>query len=202
MSTAHELAVQALVTKYLADVTAQAMKGRRVELQEALANGDRVTGTAPGDGTELGCVSRSKPSGTGVITDRTAFVAWMAEHYPEHVETVTQIAAGQEASALAVLASISPDLVSSTTRVREWAEVEVLRCTERAQHGCGPGGEADIPGVAYQQPGPGTVIVRLASDAPATIERLWREGRIDLTAGTIHALPVAVPDPDAASTPE
>lgn len=189
MST-RDLAMRALVVKHLANVTAAAIGSRRKDLGEELANGDRVNVSAPDEpDVELGHVLRTRPKGTAGITDRAAFTAWMADRYPDHVETVSQIEPGREADAMAILADVAPDLVRSVPAVCDWAEAEVLRCTEKAKQACGPGRELDVPGVAYEPPKPGTVTVNLASDGPAVIEQLWREGRIDLTSGEVRALP-------------
>jgi hypothetical protein len=184
------LALRALIVKHIADVTATAIGDRRKDLAAELVNGDRINVSAPDDpDLDMGHVLRTRPKGTAGITDREAFTDWMAKQYPDHVQTVQRITPGREADALAILADVAPDLVTSTTEVCDWAQAEVLRCTVKARQACGPGRELDVPGVAYEPPKPGAVTVNLSADGPEAIEELWRQGRIDLTTGEVLALP-------------
>lgn len=186
--SARDLAMRALVVKHLADVAAKAIKDRRADLGEALANGDRLNVTAPDSpDLDLGLVYRTKPKGTAGITDTQAFTEWMAAHYPDRIKWDTRISDFDEA--VQVLREHAPHLVEDVPTVEPWAETEVLRCSERVKQACGPSGELDVPGVAYEPPGPGVVTVKLSDDGPAVIEQLWREGRIDLTTGEVLALP-------------
>ena len=187
MST-RDLALQALVIKHVCDTTTAAIKERRAALADELANGDRVGVTAPGEpDVEVGLVYRTKPKATAAVTDRPAFTAWMAERYPDNVEPTARLI-GDWSEIFAVLEQHAPHLLDRHIAVRDWAEEEVLHLTVRAKQACGPGGELDIPGVAYEPPGPGTVTVKLSDDGPAVIEQLWREGRIDLRTGEVLAL--------------
>lgn len=187
--SARDDALQALIVKHLADTTAAAIKARRQTLADEMANGDRIAITSP-DAPELklGQVYRTEPKGTAVVTDRAAFTAWMVEHYVGHVETVPQIAVDRWEEAVAVLREHAQDLLVDHQQVLDWAENEVLKLSLRAKQACGPGGELDIPGIAYEPAGPGVVTVRLSEDGPARIEELWRAGRIELD-GTVKALP-------------
>lgn len=187
MST-RDLALRALIVKHLADRTAAAIREHRASLAEEMANGDRVTVASPDGPAEMGQVWRTKPKGTATVTDRAAFTAWMAERYPERVDTVWQIPEGGWDAVVTLLQEHAPHLLTTHSLVSCWAENEVLKVTERARRACGPGGELDIPGVAYEPPGRGVVTVRLSEDGPALIEDLWRCGRIELD-GTVTALP-------------
>lgn len=187
-----DLALRALATKCIADLTATAVKARRAELADEMANGDRVKVTDPDNpGVKVGMVYRTDPAGTGIITDRRAFLAWMAEHYPDRVDTEVTLPTDLKrvADAVQVLYEQAPHLLAEALVVAPWAENEVLKLTEQARQPCGPGGELDVPGVAYEPPAPGVVTVKLSEDGPAVIERLWREGRIELRTGEIRELP-------------
>lgn len=186
-----DLALRALVTKYVADITAVAIKARRAELAEEMTSGDRVKVTEPDrPDISLGHVLRTDPKGSAAVTDRTAFTSWMNSAYPGRVSTVITLPTDRDLiiKAVEILYDHAPQLLSETLTVEPWAESEVLKCTERAKESCGPGGELDIPGITYRPPGDGVVTVKLSDDAPAAIERLWREGRIDLQSGQVRAL--------------
>jgi len=188
-----DLATSALIVKCIADFTADAIKARRHDLAEAMANGDRVSVVAPGHpDLNLGKVWRTEPKGTAAVTDALAFTDWMIEHYPDRVIGEYQIVEGHWNEVVAVLLEHAPHLLREHRQVVGWAENEVLRMTEQARQACGPGGECDVPGVAYEPPGAGVVTVTLSEDGPAAIEALWRAGRIDLD-GTVRALPGGEP---------
>jgi hypothetical protein len=189
--TARDLALRALVTKHVADIAAIAIKTSRAELADEMVNGDRINVTDPDDrGVDLGHVLRTKPRGTAVITDRVAFTTWMAATYPGRVQAVITLPTDSDriTAAVEVLYEHARYLLSEALVIEKWAENEVLKCTERAKEPCGPGGELDVPGIAYEPPGAGVVTVKLSDDAPAAIERLWREGRIDLQSGQVLEL--------------
>jgi hypothetical protein len=191
--SARDLALRALVVKYVADVATAAIKDRRAALADELANGDRVSVTAPDQpDLDLGCVLRTKPKGSAAVTDRHAFAKWMVTNYPERVQDVTAISTAHLGEAIQILREHAPYVLVEVATVTDWAEAEVLKVTERAKEPCGPGGELDVPGIGYVPPGPGVVTVRLSEDGPAAIEQLWREGRIDLISGEVLALPAAL----------
>jgi hypothetical protein len=193
---ARNLALHALVTKHVADLAATAIKTRRAELADEMANGDRVNVTDPDNREiDLGHVLRTKPRGIAVITNRDAFTTWMATTYPGRVQAVITLPTDSDriAAAVEVLYEHARHLLSEDLVVEKWAENEVLRCTERAKEPCGPGGELGVPGVTYQPPGDGVVTVKLSDDAPAVIERLWRNGRIDLRSGQVLELETSDP---------
>lgn len=195
MST-RDLALAALVTKCIADLATAAVQDRRAELAAEMAAGDRVGVTAPGQpDVKVGIVYRTEPKGTGVVTDRAAFTKWMTDTYPGRVQVVVTLPRDPDkiAAAVEVLYRHAPHLLSELPVVEPWAENEVLACTARAREACGPGGELDIPGIAYEPPGPGVVTVKLSGDGPAVIEALWCEGRIDLRTGHILELETSEP---------
>ncbi|HEY2763353.1 MAG TPA: hypothetical protein VGJ13_04985 [Pseudonocardiaceae bacterium] len=182
-----DLAMRALIVKCVADIAAKAIKDRRSDLADVMANGDRFNVAAP-DAPELnlGKVWRTEPKGTAGLTDASAFTVWMQDNYPDRVTWDARIT--DLGKAIEVLREYAPELVDEVPLVEPWAEAEVLRLTERSREACGPAGETNVPGVAYEPPGPGAVTVKLSDDGPAVIEQLWREGRIDLTTGEVLAI--------------
>lgn len=185
-----ELAQQALIVKCVNDLTNDALKTRRTDLADTLANGDRVNVTSPDDpNVDIGMVYRTKPKGTPAVTDQAQFTKWMLDNYPDRVQQIPTIKPGDIGEAVVVLRRHAPHLVTTTPTVMDWAVNEVLKLTEQARQACGPGGELDVPGVAYEPPKPGAVTVKLSDDGPAVIERLWRTGRINFTTGEVRALP-------------
>lgn len=188
--SARDLALRALIVKHIADVTASAIKQQRAQLADELTNGDRINVTDPTNpATELGHVLRTKPKGNALITNRPEFVKWMSVNYPDRVQVITTLPQRNIGEAVEVLYQHAPHLLDEEPTVASWAENEVLTCTERAKEPCGPGGELDVPGVTYEPPRPGTITIRLSDDAPASIERMWRQGLIDLNTGEVRALP-------------
>jgi hypothetical protein len=188
--TTRDLALRALVVKHIADITAAAIKQHRTELAGEMTNGDRINVTDPtSPDVDLGHVLRTKPRGNVLVTDRDAFVKWMGVNYPDRVQVVITLPQRNLGEAIEVLYQHAPHLIEETPTVLSWAENEVLVCTERAKEPCGPGGELDIPGVTYEPPRPGAITIKLSEDAPAAIERMWRQGRINLHTGEIRALP-------------
>lgn len=186
--TTRDLALRALATKCIVDLATAAVKARRGELADELANGDRVKVTDPDHpAVKVGMVYRTEPVGTAAITDRDKFTDWMARHYPDRVRDVCTITSLDEA--VAVLQAHAPQLLAFDMAVVDWAENEVLKFTEQARQPCGPGGELDVPGVVYEPPKPGVVTVKLSDDGPAVIERLWRQGRVELRTGEVLELP-------------
>lgn len=188
--TVRDLALQALVIKFVADAAAGAIKEKRAALADEMVSGDRVNVTDPTHPeVELGHVLRTKPKGTALVTDRDAFVKWMSVNYPDRVQVVVALPARNQGEATEVLYEHAPHLLEETPTVMSWAENEVLTLTVGAKEPCGPGGELDVPGVTYEPPRPGVVTIKLSEDAPTAIDRMWREGRIDLRTGEIRALP-------------
>lgn len=182
-----DTAQRALITKCVADVADASIAARRQELDQELAEGEKHTVKVPGSpDLKLGQVWKSDPSGSAVVTDRAKFTVWHLDTYPERVkavETITDLKAAVE-----VLREHAPDLLSTESVVEPWAEKEILLLTAKHKQPRGPGGELDVPGVAYEPPKAGVVTVKLSEDAPAAIGQLWREGRIDLITGEVLAL--------------
>lgn len=71
----------------------------RTRVQGTLKPGDRRTVWL--DGTEIGTVSRNRPSTGWAVTDRDAFTAWVAETYPEAIVTTRTVVPSWEKELLA-----------------------------------------------------------------------------------------------------
>lgn len=71
----------------------------RARVLATLKPGDRRTVWL--DVTEVGTVSRNRPSTGWTVTDREAFTAWVAEHYPEAIVTTRSVVPAWEKELLA-----------------------------------------------------------------------------------------------------
>jgi hypothetical protein len=186
--TPRDIARQAVIMGAIASRAAKVKNACRTELADGMINGDKLVAVDP-DHSELvlGEVLRTKPSGTAQIVDRAAFTKWMATVYPEQTTTVPELPERQRDRdrAFRVIREHAPELVIDVTTVVPGAESHVLRATVEAREACGPGGELGIPGVVYVPPGDGEIRVSPSPDALAAIERLWREGQIDLNTGEL-----------------
>lgn len=189
--TLRDIARQAIIMAAIATRAAKVKNACRAELADDMVSGDKLVAVDP-DHPELvlGEVLRTKPSGTAQIVDRAAFTKWMAATYPEQTTTVPELPEQQRdrERAFRILREHAPELVVDVTTVVPGAESHVLRRTVEAREACGPGGELGIPGVVYVPPGDGEVRVSPSKDALAAIERMWREGRIDLNTGELREI--------------
>lgn len=188
--TARDHTLPAIIAAVLKKrITAVHEQHRAAMAAEGMVNGEKFVAVDP-DYPELvlGEVLRTKPEPTAAIADRPAFTRWMSVAYPDRVRVGLSLPSANLAQAIEVLHAHAPHLLDECPMVLDWAEREVLRCTVAARQACGPGGELDVPGVEYRPPAPGVVTVKPSADAPAAIERMWREGRIDITTGELLAI--------------
>lgn len=149
--------------KWLADYTKKQYDKAHDELARSMKRGARLPGCSPLDDRPLSMAYMSDPDCKLRISDESALVDWMAQHYPDHTEQAQQIT-GAPDDVLAVVAAYAPHLVSTTTRVCDWAMRELRTVSEANGAVTGPGGEMDVPGVEINRPNP-QLTVRLAKDA-------------------------------------
>jgi hypothetical protein len=149
--------------KWLSDHTAKRYQAARSELARTVKRGAHLPGCSPLDDRQLAMVYMSDPDWWTVITDQAELTDWYAQHYPDHTEQTQEIT-GPADEVLAVVQAYAPHLVSTTTRICDWALQELRTVSAANRTPTGPGGEMDVPGVEVVQPNP-TLTVRLARDA-------------------------------------
>lgn len=89
-----DLARRAVGEKAILDAAKELNDQTRAALLEAMGAGDRLmVGT-------LGSVTRTAPKPTYRVTDREAFTAWVAEHFPEAIVTTRTVVPAWEADAI------------------------------------------------------------------------------------------------------
>lgn len=149
--------------KWLADYTKAQYQKAHAELARTLKRGAHLPGCSPLDDRKLSMAYMSDPDHEVLITDRAALTEWLAQHYPDHTEQTTELT-GPADEVLAVVQAYAPHLVSTTTRVCDWALQELRTVSARNRVVTGPGGEMDVPGLVVSRPSP-RLTVRLAEDA-------------------------------------
>lgn len=190
MST-RELAQRAIVLAVVAKELAKTDQQVRADLNEALANADRVNVLDPDDpDTKLGTAWKTEPKASARVPDEHALLAWFKAHYPDRVDTHLTIDPARMEDAIVHLHEHFPEVLSHVQTVAPWARDEVLKLTIKAREPVGPEGELDAlaPPVEYIPPKAGVVTVKPSEDAPDVVRRLWAQGRIDLTKGTVRAI--------------
>lgn len=193
MNGRDESALNATIAARIIERASEVKAAGRRNLEDHLRSGDRMTVVSSLDAIELGMVYRTKPKASAVVSDMPTLVAWHAQHYPERLTTRNEIRDGAHDEAMAVLTEHAPHLLTSRMVLPDWALGEVRHATVAAKQACGPGGELDMPGVVFEPPGDGSVVVKPGPDADEAIAALWRAGRIGED-GHLLALPAGQED--------
>lgn len=178
MSDLEEAALRTTSLRVLSDFTKARYFEAREEMAQAMARGTRLPGRSPLDDSKVGAVIMSDPDPVAAITDQGAFVAWVAETYPEHIESRVEIV-GSRREVAAVLAEHAPHLVRHTTVVHPDFVSQVKAVAAEARQPAGPGGEVDVPGLSITVPDP-VVTCRLAPGALESVMALIRTGQLSL----------------------
>jgi hypothetical protein len=178
VSGLEEAALRATALRVLYDFTKARYFESRAEMAEVMPRGLRVPGRSPLDDSKVGAVTMSDPAPVAAIADQAAFNAWVAETYPEHIETVDEIA-GSNREVVAVLAKHAPHLLRHVTVVNPDFVSQVKTVAVDARQPAGPGGEADVPGLSITVPDP-VVTCRLAPGALESVMALIRTGQLSL----------------------
>ena len=84
--TTHDTALKFALLKVLSTQISDAKKAADCEIRDGWKVKDRAT-AALGD-TELGTVTLAKGRATSKVSDEDAFLAWVLENHPEHVEQI------------------------------------------------------------------------------------------------------------------
>lgn len=179
-----DIALRVAYRKWAISLLSKADKEDRAALAERMKARARMVVTSPlDDEASIAEITKTRVDHKAEVTDRDALVAWLAERYSEFVESEWEIT-GRPDEVIDVLLLHAPDLVEERRRVKDWALKEILTPCELAKTPVGPGGEADMPGVAVRQTG-GIPQVRFTDEAGVLIGQLWRGGRIELD-GTVR----------------
>lgn len=144
--------------------------GQAIGAAQYFTPGDRFTIKDPVTGAKVGSLSMTDPNPKATITDRDAFTDYMAEEKPDSVDVVESIDPDRLDEAYDVLRKHAPDLLVTTTVVRdqyEKAELEHAAATD-----------TPLPGVEVRTP-TGTVTVRLSREGKDLIRGQIAAGSID-----------------------
>jgi hypothetical protein len=152
----------------------------RKNLHAGMRNGESHTVWSPLDpDAQIATVNRSKPGPKASVTDRGELTAWLAEHYPEKVQTRRTVTE----AGLAYLTELDDeDLLAREETVPDWAVEEVVKASEKAKEPCTPDGTLGVPGISVSRPD-GALSVRLSPEAADLVTDLIASGRLD-TDGT------------------
>jgi hypothetical protein len=129
-------------------------KAVRAEVLAGLNPGDRLNGVLPG-GQLAGRVRVDPGPRTAYVADEAAFTAWVAQHHPTEVETIT------------------------VTRVRPAYRDKILATAPDAGFAVDPDTGECPPGVELRQGAPRVVVVTTAADR-AAITAAWADGTLSL----------------------
>jgi hypothetical protein len=152
----------------------------RVQANALLKKKERVAVEI--DGETVGMITKSSPSKVARVNDGVKLLAWMREHYPEHVERVAFVENMEKV--FRVLMDHAPELVLHRDRVSEAVERSMLADSVKVGVPVGPGGEADVPGIVVDTPDGNTSAIPDKQNA-YLIDQLFAQGRVSLD-GTVR----------------
>lgn len=157
----------------------------RAKQTAVMRRGDRLSARDPRDDAKLASVTLTDPKSRVEVTSLTELTQWMADNYPELTESVSRII-GSEAEVKDVLFRHAPELLRSTRQIRPDALRELKAACVTLGQVMGPGGEADVPGLAVITPDP-VLQCRPVEDVLPRLLSLFREGLIEID-GTVRPL--------------
>lgn len=178
--TKEEIALAMVALKHALDRIRPAQDELRLRARELLATKERVPALI--DGQVVGTVGKSSPKKIARVSDGAKYLAWMSEHYAEHVETVPYVE--DMDAVIAVVGAHAPELVYRRRQVREDFTRRLLAHAVEIGGVVGPGGEADIPGITVGTP-EGNVSVLMEKGNEYLVEQLFAQGRVSLD-GTVR----------------
>lgn len=161
--TLKELATREAILKALHDAIGEELKACRAAVQAGLDEAQETTGTRQiavslPDGTVVAKVSLTEPKPAAVVTDETAFTAWVRDNHPTEVERrfVTEV---RPAFATKILGEIT------AAGVPQWADPET-------------GEIHDVPGVEIRATRARSHSVRFDKGGREAIGAAWRAGAL------------------------
>jgi hypothetical protein len=146
MTDQDDLMLRVAALKVLSEFTRNAYNEARSEATKVLNRGDRRQVYSPVDGSKIGPVSMSDPKDVSVVTDEAALTEWMAQRYPEHVESGYKILGGDR-EIISVLFAHAPHLLKRTQKVKRDVLMALHADAVKLGQPVGPGGEVDVPGL-------------------------------------------------------
>jgi hypothetical protein len=178
-----DLFLKTAALKVISEFTADRYNDARREVAAELNKGDRKTVRSPIGDVKVGQVWVTDPKPVCSITDRAALTDWLQAEYPAMTETGYEVI-GSEAEIVAVLFEHAPHLLREVRRINPDQLRELkANCVALGQV-VGPGGEADVPGLAVSEPD-GVVTCKPDAAGFQAVMELYRAGRLELD-GTIR----------------
>jgi hypothetical protein len=178
-----DLFLRTAALKVISEFTAARYADARAEVAKTLNKGDRKTVRSPLGDVKVGQVWVTDPKPVCSITDRAALTDWLQAEYPAMTETGYEVI-GSEAEIVAVLFEHAPHLLREVRRINPDQLRELkANCVALGQV-VGPGGEADVPGLAVSEPD-GVVTCKPDAAGFQAVMDLYRAGRLELD-GTLR----------------
>jgi hypothetical protein len=178
-----DLFLKAAALKVISEFTSARYNDARAEVAKELNKGDRKTVRSPLGDVKVGQVWVTDPKPVCSVTDRTALTDWLQTNYPAMTETGYEVI-GSEAEIVAVLFEHAPHLLREVRRINPDQLRELkANCVALGQV-VGPGGEADVPGLAVSEPD-GVVTCKPDTAGFQAVMDLYRAGRLELD-GTLR----------------
>lgn len=178
-----DLFLKTAALKVMSDFVGDRYDDARKEVADALNKGDRKTVRSPLGDVKVGQVWVTDPKPVCTITDRAALTDWLQAEYPAMTETGYEVI-GSEAEIISVLFEHAPHLLRKVRRINTDQLRELkANCVALGQV-VGPGGEADVPGLAVQEPD-GIVTCKPDTGGLQAVMDLYRAGRLELD-GTVR----------------
>jgi hypothetical protein len=178
-----DLFLKTAALKVISEFTADRYNDARAEVAKTLNKGDRKTVRSPLGDVKVGQVWVTDPKPVCSITDRAALTDWLQANYPAMTETGYEVI-GSEAEIIAVLFEHAPHLLREVRRINTDQLRELkANCVALGQV-VGPGGEADVPGLAVSEPD-GVVTCKPDTAGFQAVMDLYRAGRLELD-GTLR----------------
>lgn len=186
---------QLAALKILSAYTKERYDELREQMLAELAPGDRRVVRSPLDGkTRFGEIYRTDPKDVPVVTDKDAFTAWMATNYRKMTETFYEVI-GTDEQVKAVLFEHAPTLLKLRRRVTQKAQADLLDESKIVGQTIGPGGEVDVPGVAWLPNSSSYVACKPAKDADLAMFEARAAGALDLDAVLHVAIAAPIVEP-------
>lgn len=135
--------------KVLLDYVKARYDEARTDLKGRLSKGDRLTARSPISDEKIGAVWLTDPERTASVVDKAALLSWVEENYPEHVMQRYHVTATDE-QVRTLLFQHAPEWMDRRPEVEGKFVAELLTAAADMGVPVGPGGEADVPGIAVK----------------------------------------------------